>query len=1182
MNFRSFIAVLVLLLSALDACAAITATGFSTKSTGSAAATSLVVTPVSVANGAARADLLLAQVTIASSTATITAPAGWTELTAVAQSYNGIQQRIYWRIRSDTTTESATYTWTFSSAVRGTVILGNFAGVDTNQPINAWASGLGVDSTLVAADAAASYSNGVLIAFFGTTGVASTITPQASMTSPATAKTNAVSGSSGVQAALAYETLTSDGFTGTRTATGSNGTYATQTLVLTPAPSDVCFTDHFNRASLGSDWATSSMGATSFIPVINTTAGNQRLQLTSNLTYEATLAALQRYFPAAGNKVTVSFNHYAYGGGGSTGADGVVVIFSDATVPPAAGGAGGSLGYAQYSNPANTPGFAGGWLGIGLDEFGNFSNATENRYLGNAAGAVANAIAIRGPSNTFFTGTANAYKYGYPYLAGTGTLATTISNPSNTTPGAPGYLYRITIDSRIAGEQWIRVDRNVGGGAIDQNLIADFNLMSKLSTAGIPTTTTPIIPANFWLSFTGGTGGQKNIHELDNLQVCATKMIAATPVIDHFRFENSGAMDTCNTALFKVTACTKPEPACVPFTAGDVYVTLKPSGWIGGDAVKLIGGSRLLQLSQGTTGTITLDIDKTKSIFPQLINPATSTVACVLPGTNTPTSCNVTVSQSTSGFGITFPATSQTACDDSGDVTIKACKSGYTSTSKSLRFSYSYTDPSSGTQGLTASTNVWTSSTAIAQTSAGTTAMDVLFDANSTTKIRLKYADVGKLTLNVSDTNVSPNVTGSKTFIVRPASFAITGVTDMAGTNNPAAADATGGKFVAAGASFKVTAEARNNCSPAAVTKNFGKESTPEGIQLSASLVAGLGLTNNPALVTETNFAFSNGAGTAVVNWPEVGIIQLTPRLKSGAYMGTADVLGASYGSNVGRFYADHFDVTLTQGCGVGGFTYDKQPFPTTTLIAKAKNGSMLQNYRGSSTASLSFAKPITLSDTTGKDSITPLIPALAFTNGSALLDNADVNHPRATFSFNVSPSAPANIAVAAVDSDNGTGLGTNASASIRSGRIRMQNAYGSERLALPVPLEAQYWQGSGSGGYWTLNTLDSCTVLPMSSFALTSTFTSSCQSQITPTGSVTLTNGKMAGAGLVLTKPNQAGKVLLTLNTSTAAGNTCTTSTPSTATAAGLPWLPMYPAGSVLANFGIYKSPLIDRRENY
>ena len=285
---------------------------------------------------------------------------------------------------------------------------------------------------------------------------------------------------------------------------------------------------------------------------------------------------------------------------------------------------------------------------------------------------------------------------------------------------------------------------------------------------------------------------------------------------------------------------------------------------------------------------------------------------------------------------------------------------------------------------------------------------------------------------------------------------------------------------------------------------------------------------------------------------------------------------------NVGRFYADHFDVALTQGCSIASFTYDKQPFPTTTLTAKAKNGSTLQNYRGSSTASLSFAKPVTLLDTTGKGTIAPTIPALAFTAGSALLDDADSNHPRATFSFNISPTAPATIAVTAIDFDNGGGSGLSASANIRSGRMRLQNAYGSERLALPVPLEAQYWQGSGVGGYWTLNTLDSCTVLPMTSFAVASTFTLPCQSQITPTGSVTLTNGKIAGTGLVLTKPNQAGQVLLTLNTSTAAGSTCTTSIPAAATSAGIPWLPMYPAGSVLGTFGIYKSPLLDRRDIY
>ena len=78
--------------------------------------------------------------------------------------------------------------------------------------------------------------------------------------------------------------------------------------------------------------------------------------------------------------------------------------------------------------------------------------------------------------------------------------------------------------------------------------------------------TMPTIPTNFWLSFTGGTGGSKNIHEIDDLQVCANKMVAASPVIDHFRFENPGTMDTCQPSTITVTACTAPEPACTPFT----------------------------------------------------------------------------------------------------------------------------------------------------------------------------------------------------------------------------------------------------------------------------------------------------------------------------------------------------------------------------------------------------------------------------------------------------------------------------------------------------------------------------------------------------------------------------------------------------------------------------------------
>jgi MSHA biogenesis protein MshQ len=1175
-----------------DASAAVSVTGVNSVSTGSVTtAASLVVTPVS---GAQRADLLVAQVTLDDVTAAITKPTGWTEISSIAQSVTGIQQRIYWTVRSNT--EPASYTWSFSKAVHGALILADVTGVDTNQAINAVAGGSGSGSTLTAPEVAASYQNGMLMAFFGSNGVASSITPQASMTVPANCQISAASGGGGVQLALAVEQVASDGLTGVRTATGASGNFIGQTIALTPAPTpQICFTDNFNRSALGSDWVTSNSRG-GFNPIINTTAGNQRLQLTQDTTYQATLAILQRYFPAAGNLVVVNFKHYAYPH--SSGADGIVTIFSDAAVSPVAGGSGGSLGYAQYTSPANTPGFAGGWLGVGIDEFGNFSNPTENRFKG--PGVRANSVSIRGPANSFYASSpANTYSNGYPYVQGTAALSPIIGSAATVASGGgPGYLYRITIDSRVPGEQWLQVERSTDGGVSYTAIVASFNLMSSLASV-FPTTTLPAIPANFWLSFTGGTGGSTNIHEIDNLSVCATKMIAATAAIDHFRFENPGTMNTCQPATIKVTACTAPEPACTPFTGGDVYVTLKPTGWIGGDTVKLIGGAGTLQLSQSTTGTVTLDIDKTKSIWPALIDPATYASKCVVPGTSTSTSCNLTVAASAAGLGITFPGSSQVACDDSGDVLIKACSSGYANQTKNLQFWFGYTDPPSETANtssvLTLSKDAWATTPSSLATASPTSAtvpavIPVSFDSSGTAKVRVKYSDVGKLTLNVRD-SAATTVTGSNTLIVRPSTFVVTGITDMALGSNPAAVDAAGTKFVGAGTSFKVTAEARNSCSPAAAVKNFGKESTPEGIKFDKSLVTGLGLTNNPALVTVADFSFSNGAGTATLNWPEVGIIKLTPRLKSGSYMGTADVLGATTG-NVGRFYADHLDVTgVTQGCAAGAFTYSQQPFPSLSIAAKAKGGTTaLKNYQGSTTPAFSFAKAVTLTDSTSKGTITittpgpPIlpgvatVPAVAFSNGSATLNKADPNQPFATFAFNVNPTGPSTISIAATDTDNVAGIGVAGSATMLSGRLHLLNAYGSDLLALPIPFEAQNWTGSN----YATNTLDSCTQIPMSSImmGLYVAPLAACNTQVTPTGNQTLVAGKVPG-GIVLTKPSVSGSVNLAVNVGdTASGNTCVSATQSAATAAAIPWFGTNPTSH--ATFGIYKSPLIYRRENY
>jgi len=92
---------------------------------------------------------------------------------------------------------------------------------------------------------------------------------------------------------------------------------------------------------------------------------------------------------------------------GYFGADGFSVYLFNANITEAnfkLGGYGGSLGYATYSNPAGTTGLSGGYIGLGLDAYGNYANNTESRN-GSAPAAsltgnmLPNAFVLRGPTN---------------------------------------------------------------------------------------------------------------------------------------------------------------------------------------------------------------------------------------------------------------------------------------------------------------------------------------------------------------------------------------------------------------------------------------------------------------------------------------------------------------------------------------------------------------------------------------------------------------------------------------------------------------------------------------------------------------------------------------------------------------------------------------------------------------
>ncbi len=158
------------------------------------------------------------------------------------------------------------------------------------------------------------------------------------------------------------------------------------------------------------------------------------LRLATATTQQANAVYFDTPIPSAGNEVKITFNVNLWGGNNfnGTGADGLSFFLYDASVPFSVGAFGGSLGYAQKDTAqgADTTqdGLGGGFVGIALDAYGNFSRLAEGREGGTSALAP-NSVSVRGPGSG---------QDGYNYLAGT-----TGSN------GTLGYDYTDTGDPTV-------------------------------------------------------------------------------------------------------------------------------------------------------------------------------------------------------------------------------------------------------------------------------------------------------------------------------------------------------------------------------------------------------------------------------------------------------------------------------------------------------------------------------------------------------------------------------------------------------------------------------------------------------------------------------------------------------------------------------------------------------------
>ncbi|EKE67732.1 DUF6701 domain-containing protein [Gallaecimonas xiamenensis] len=873
-----------------------------------------------------------------------------------------------------------------------------------------------------------------------------------------------------------------------------------------------CFTDNFdNRSSLGSDWVT-SRSAGNFSPAIV----NGRLRLTEASNNQSTALSLQRLLPARGNKVVVEFDYYGWSPQSGTGADGMAVILSDATYTPLAGAFGGSLGYAQKSG---INGFAGGWLGVGLDEFGNYSNATEGRIGG--PGSRADAVAVRGSGNG---------SDGYRYLTGTSTLNPAIDVRGTNTP-APGHRYRVTVDSTSANAVTVAVDRDSSGsGSNYSQLVAPYNVLTSLAQASLP--------ENFLLSFTGSTGSVNNYHGFDNLKVCAAQINPIGQQIDHFELAYASSALTCNPSQVTIKACLNAD--CSQLYTDSVTASLSPSGNWSANPVTFSGGTAVVSFQQTTAATVTLGVP---SSIPS--TRAFGATQCRRDGGTPSSDCTLTAADS----GFVFDVPDLIANKTATDILLKAvkksdssqkCVPAFANTDKSLGFWSSYIEQSGDTSPRVANWPVKVNNTELSASSANPTYLDLHFNNQGESSISVNYGDAGKVQLDAlyrgSGLEAGLVMAGADSFVSSPAGLCISTQVSCL----PADANCPIYRF--AGESFPISitamawqAEGDSNFCDNTVTPSYDQGDLPLGLELVAPASGEAGTVLTKSYHHQKSPGASQSLEQAV---SEVGIFRLTATPPP--YQQSSFTMPVAKSADLGRFVPARVALTadsLSQQCG--NFTYMGQPVTLAgTLSAQNLAGALTRNYQGSfAKGSLRFTSEFAGADQSARLADPLLTPSWGA--GQALVNTQQQLDKLAAPD---GPFSAVPLGVRFVDNEDhganpydrhtqianadlplsGAKSWGEPIASLRFGRALLEDASGPEDEALPIQLKTQYWNGR----YYIGNTDDSCTQVAPGALSLVANPDGLATG---PQGTgVALHAGQSPYGALALSAPGEPGQVTM------------------------------------------------------
>ncbi len=282
-----------------------------------------------------------------------------------------------------------------------------------------------------------------------------------------------------------------------------------------------------------------------------------------------------------GQGLQVTFKTITYrgdsGGAGGDGADGISFFLMDGSKAPGLGAFGGSLGY-TCSN-SNTPhdGLWGGYLGLGIDEYGNFLNQGDNtatgygyqpgriglRGAGSVSWAALNAAYGTDPLGTtdrtlpyypssaslttqqqlvYLTcSTGNLYNYNSMKAVGSATLTDTKNTAGILDYAVIPNAYTVLSGFQIANES--AVTRGNGTPIFYSLQITQAGLLSLsysisggaysslIKNQSITAANGPL-PASFRFGFAGSTGGSTNIHEIMCFKAAAADQSGSSATVN--------------------------------------------------------------------------------------------------------------------------------------------------------------------------------------------------------------------------------------------------------------------------------------------------------------------------------------------------------------------------------------------------------------------------------------------------------------------------------------------------------------------------------------------------------------------------------------------------------------------------------------------------------------------------